>query len=160
MRENNHHTFLTDSKDVKVVEFNGVRYVNFHRTYKKDDKVFDTYINMKDEEWLEFLKALDSLDVIIPTDNIQPCSDCFLLKKVVPVSEHGGKMLSTTLTYEMLQAVRENNNVAYNQQMYQCEYCGGYSLINDDCHCHQHNCRECEPTNFCITCGALTIMAV
>lgn len=162
MRTKDFRMVLTDDKDVSVVEFMNVRYVNFHCTYRKEGKVFDTYINLKDEEWAQFSAALDDVDAIFPAENVAACPECFAVKKVVHITQNGGRMHMTSLTPEMLQDVKENNAIAFNQQMYRCEYCGGYShsLDNSDCHCHIYNCRKCEPDNFCNTCSEVTIFAV
>ena len=153
---------LTEAKEVTVITFtDGAQYVSFHNKYKRNADVYSSYINLNDEEWSCFLAALDKIDAIIPprSQEIIPCPDCRLMKTVVSVCQ--GRMQQTTLTIERHQEVHENNNHAHNQEMYQCEYCGGYSFQPESgCHCHQYNCRECEPNNFCTTCGSIKILAV
>ena len=153
----NYNVSLTEAKDVAVFMFNdGVQYVSFRNKYKQENY---TYINLNREEWASFLAALNKIDAIIPPTNVMKCPSCNLLKMVVPMIN--GRPQETTLSPEMLQDVRENNKIAYNQEMYRCEYCGGYShQINSSCHCHRYDCRECEPNNFCATCGDVNIFAV
>lgn len=174
MRTLNYHATLTGNKDVNTIEFNGSRYVNFHTTYKKDGDVYDSYINLNDEEWDEFLKAAHEMDKIIPVLNVQPCVECYMQKKVIRVSTNGGRMHPTTLSAEVLDVVRNTNLEAHKQQvkddeagvnnvqLFQCEYCGDYKFPIEGvkCHCHGYNCRECEPLNFCVTCGALKVMGI
>ena len=63
-------------------------------------------------------------------------------------------MKETTLTPEQLADIKENNQYAYNQLAYQCEYCGG-QYDYDMCHCHRYDCRE--PDNFCSHCDELMV---
>ena len=150
---------LTEDKNVNVFSFNGVQYVGFHQTYKRNGDVYSRYINLNETEWASFLKALTLIDTVIAPSEIIPCPSCYLLKTVMPIIN--GRARETTLSPEMLQEVRENNKIAYNQEMYRCEYCGGYSYqINSGCHCHRYDCHACEPENFCTTCGSVKIFAV
>ena len=160
LKTSNYNVKLTEAKEVTVIAFaDGVQYVSFHHTYKRDNNVLSSYINLNGEEWSCFLVALDKIDAVIPPQEIVPCPSCCLMKTVVPVIN--GRVRETILTPERLQEVHENNSMAYNQEMYQCEYCGGYShRIESGCHCHRYNCRECEPNNFCTTCGSVNIFAV
>ena len=162
LRTPNYNVKLTEAKEVTVIPFSdGLQYVSFHHTYKRDDQAFSSYINLNAEEWSCFLTALDMIDKAIAPQpqEIVPCPSCCLMKTVVPVVD--GRVRETILTPERLQEVRENNNIAYNQEMHQCEYCGGYShRIESGCHCHRYDCRECEPNNFCTTCGSVNIFAV
>ena len=162
LRTEGHHVQLTDNKEVNVIQFEDRRYVGFHNTYKRQGEVYSVYINLNDEEWSLFLTALDAIDIMFPPRKMERCPSCAVVKQVVPLVN--GRMKETKLEPDMLQSVRENNNVAYNQEMHMCEYCGGYdysynNFIND-CHCHQYNCRKCEPENFCDTCGAITVFGV
>ena len=150
---------LTDRKDIKVELFNGIRYVKLHTTYKCDGEDCDSYINMNEDEFSELLKVLNKVDSLIPPHPIVPCPDCKVIKMVVQVSQNGNRMLPTTLTPEQLKDVMDNNDLAYNQMMYQCTYCSGYEN-GDCCHCHKFDCRKCEPANFCNTCGAVKVFAV
>ena len=162
LRTPNYNVKLTEAKEVTVIPFSdGLQYVSFHHTYKRDDQAFSSYINLNAEEWSCFLTALDMIDKAIAPQpqEIVPCPSCCLMKTVVPVVD--GRVRETILTPERLQEVRENNNIAYNQEMHRCEYCGGYShQIESGCHCHRYDCRECEPSNFCTTCGSINIFAV
>ena len=162
MKTPSYNVKLTEAKEVTVITFtDDVQYVSFHHTYKRDDDVYSSYINLNGEEWSCFLSALDKIDAVIPPQpqDIIPCPDCKLLKTVIPVCL--GRIQPTILTMEKQQEVQENNNNAHNQEMYQCEYCGGYCYRSESgCHCHQYNCRECEPNNFCATCGGIKILAV
>lgn len=161
LKTQGYHVKLTEAKEVTVVIFtDDAQYVRFHNKYKRDDDVYSSYINLNDEEWSCFLAALDKIDVAIPPpEDIIPCPDCCLMKTVLPVCF--GRMKPTMLSIERQKEVQENNKVAHNQEMYQCEYCGGYSYqMESGCHCHQYNCRECEPNNFCVTCGSVKIFAV
>ena len=157
----NYNVKLTEAKEVTVISFtDDAQYVSFHHTYKRDNETFSSYINLNGEEWSCFLTALDMIDAAIPpTQQLIPCPNCCLMKTVVPVVN--GRVRETILTPERLEEVRENNNIASNQERYQCEYCGGYSYqIESGCHCHRYDCRECEPNNFCTTCGSVQIFAV
>ena len=162
MKTSGYNVKLTEAKEVNVITFtDDAQYVSFHHTYKRDDDTYSSYINLNSEEWSCFLAALDKIDAVIPPrpQDIIKCPDCCLMKTVVPVCL--GRMQSTTLTIEKQNDVQENNNNAHNQEMYQCPYCGDYSYrLESGCHCHQYNCRECEPSNFCKTCGSITILAV
>ena len=157
LRTTGHYVKLTDNKEVTVVQFDDRRFVSLHNTYKRQEQVYSVYINFNDEEWNEFLAALDAIGVMFPPKKIEQCPDCDVVKKVVPVL--GGRMKESNLTAEELESVRQSNREAYNQEALLCEYCGGndYSGI---CHCHQYNCRTCEPDNFCGTCGDNKVFAV
>ena len=132
---------LTDEKDVKVVTYEDKRYVCFHRVNKQ----YHTYINMNVDEWTAFKAKLS--DITFPK-----CTVCQKRKhKMVD-----GRMKETTLTPEQLADIKENNQYAYNQLAYQCEYCGvqyDYGM----CHCHRYDCRDCEPDNFCSHCDELMV---
>ena len=157
MRQNGFTFKATECKHVQVIEYNDQRYVSF--TYQQLDKPYCTYINMNDPEWQEFLEMLHELDQLIPRLTVVACPGCKGAKVVTQVVD--GKMTTSLLDEDERRQVEENNAVAYNQQMFRCAYCGAYSLQPDDvCHCHQHDCRSCEPDNFCTTCGEITIFAV
>ena len=92
---------LTEAKEVTVIKFtDDVHYVSFHHTYKRDNDVYSSYINMNPEEWSSFLAALDKIDAVIPPrpQDIITCPDCCLMKTVVPV--YLGRMQPTVLTIE------------------------------------------------------------
>ena len=152
---------LTENKSVDVVEFNGERYISFKTSWKNatTQNVHTSHINIHHRNWIEFLSAICGIDTLIPPTEVKPCEQCKIVKKVVPVLVNGGRMLSSNLSEQAAEGVRQNNLTSYNQMGLQCEYCGGY-LYNDECHCHLHNCRKCEPDNFCTNCGILTVFAV
>ena len=138
MEGENYHLSLTEEKEINTFMFNDKRYISFHQIYKKDGQVKDNYINLNEEEWKQF-------KIMLPI--------CHEVCKVTLVD---CSMVSTQLTPEELKDVKENNETAYNQLAYQCEYCGkqyDYGV----CHCHLYNCRECEPANFCRHCDSLTV---
>ena len=137
------HFILTKSKEINNVTFKDKRYISFHHIRKVDKKVYDTYINMNEAEWEKFKQL--------------PCVGC----KDTPVQRplFDGCLLKTMLTPKELQDVRENNETAYNQLAYQCEYCGN-NYDYGVCHCHQHNCSKCEPDNFCKLCNKLLVQNV
>lgn len=140
-----------------VIQFEDRRYVSFHNTYKRQGQVYSVYINLGDDEWNEFLAALDAIDIMFPPKKIAQCPSCDVVKTVVPVV--GGRMKESNLSPDDLQSVRLSNMEAQNQEAHRCEYCGGCDY-NDICHCHQYNCRICEPANFCDTCGGNKVFAV
>ena len=161
LRTEGYHLKLTDNKEVNAIQFEDRRYVGFHNTYKRQGDVFSVYINLNDDEWAQFLAALDAIDIMFPPKNMKQCPSCAVVKQVVPLVN--SRMKETKLEPDDLQNVRDNNNVAYNQEMHLCEYCGGRDYcydVTNDCHCHQYNCRACEPENFCDTCGAITVFGV
>lgn len=134
---------LTPEKQVKVVQFNDKRYVSFHRISGN----FNTYINMNEEEWAVFKdKVLE-----------MPCSQCNDVK--IKKQLYDGKMMETKLSAKALENVKENNQYAYNQLAYQCEYCGD-SFEYNTCHCHRYNCKECESDNFCSKCDELLVEGI
>ena len=68
-----------------------------------------------------------------------------------------GRLLETKLSPRQLRDVKENNETAYNQLAYCCEYCGVQYDYEGTCHCHRFNCRECELDNFCKHYGEVMI---
>lgn len=153
---------LTPTKNVTVVEFSGERYVSFHSTYIKDNKPMDSHINFNVDEWTEFMSALDVIDRLIPVTGIKPCPNerCTPLKTVTPVSNYEGRMRTSKLSAEQLAEVAEYNRGVEDPRARQCEHCGEACYDGLECHCHQYNCRSCEPANFCDTCGTNKIYAV
>lgn len=150
---------LTDAKDVAVIMFNDVQYVGFHNTYKHEGEVKSSYINLKPDEWARFLAALEEIDALLPPQNIILCPGCKLMKTFMRVSH--GRMLLTKLSPDKLQVVHESNNATHNHSMMHCEYCGEYMLCNDGkCHSHLYACRDCEPENFCTTCGSIKVFGL
>ena len=99
---------LTPEKQVNVVQFKDKCYVSFHCTLGN----FNTYINMNEEEWVMFKDKVLEL----------PCSQCTVIK--IKKQLYDGKMLETKLCAKALENVKENNQYAYNQLAYHCEYCG------------------------------------
>ena len=146
---------LTKDKSIQVDHYGGRNYVCFTKVYTYEQNTYNVRINLAPEEWQSLVDALPFLDEKIPTDSIMSCNAC--QKK--PIILHDGKMQPTLLSEVSLAMVTANNEIAYNQQMYECEYCGGspYLLESIECHCHRYNCSICEPDNFCSTCGMLTI---
>jgi len=146
---------LTEDKSVEVDHFSGRNYVCFTKVYILEQNTQKCRINLAPEEWQNLVDALPFFDEKIPTDSIVSCNAC--LKRTVCV--HDWKMQPTLLSEVNLGMSKANNDIAYNQQMAQCEYCGGYPYLLDsiECHCHLFNCRRCEPDNFCTTCGDLMI---
>ena len=146
---------LTEDKAVVVDHFSERNYVCFTKTYILDQNTQTCRINLSPEEWQNLVDALPFFDEKIPTDSIVSCNAC--QKKTVIV--HDWKMQPTLLSEVSLAMTKANNEIAYNQQMYECEYCGGYPMAMEtvECHCHGFNCRRCEPDNFCTTCGDLTV---
>ena len=49
---------LTNEKEVKAVVFKDRRYVSFHCIQKWKDNVYDTYINLNEDEWASFMEAM------------------------------------------------------------------------------------------------------
>ena len=162
LRTEGYNLKLTDNKEVNVVQFEDRRYVGFHNTYKRQDQVYSVYINLNDDEWSRFLAALDAIDIMFPPKKLERCPSCAVVKQVVPLIN--GRMKESNLEADQLENVRQNNAVAYNQEMHMCEYCGArdYTFYEfmENCHCHQYNCRKCEPENFCDTCGTITVFGV
>ena len=81
----NYNVKLTEAKEVTVITFtDGVQYVSFHHTYKRDNQAFSSYINLNREEWSCFLAALDMIDVTLPPQcqEIAPCPSWCLVKTV------------------------------------------------------------------------------
>ena len=155
-----HH--VTDTKTIAVEEYNGARYVKFAQRFQKVGKTCFCYINLNDDEYQELLRALDKLDQVFPPSiNVVPCGACHIVKKVTRINALG-RTCETQLTPGQLQDVRENNKTAYNQLAWCCEYCGTTPGMDMPAcgHCHRYNCRECEPNNFCTTCGQNMIYAV
>jgi len=133
---------LTKDKEINNVTFKDKRYISFHHVTKVDNKVYDTYINFNDVEWDNFKQL--------------PCVGC--KDKTIQKTLIDGCLLETKLTPKELKDVKENNETAYNQLAYICEYCGknyDYGV----CHCHRHNCSECEPDNFCKLCKKLLVQS-
>lgn len=138
----NAHIKLTEDKEVTNVTFKDRRYISFHRISKVQGKVYDTYINLNEEEWTMF-KTLS-----------YPCLQCH--DKTDRKQMFDGCLHETLLTPKQLEDAKENNKTANNQLAYQCEYCG----VNFDygaCHCHRYNCHECEPDNVCSLCDKVII---
>ena len=144
---------LSSEKDVKAVVFKDRRYVSFHSIYKWQDNVYNTYINLNEDEWQNFINACTKINLKKRAANTPTCHD---MKKVVLVD---GCMKKTTLNPTALQFVKDNNNSANNQLELMCEYCGLHHGMGDFCHCHKYNCKDCEPDNFCKTCDELTVTA-
>ena len=138
LESDNFNLSLTKEKEINVILLNNKRYVSFHHIYKKDDKVKDIYINLNEEEWSNFKNMLPLCHDV---QKVQLFDNC---------------MEPTRLTPKQLRDVKENNETAYNQLAYQCEYCGN-SYDYGICHCHRYNCQECEPLNFCRYCDSLVV---
>ena len=159
LRTSGYNIKLTDNKEVTVVQFHDRRYVSFHNTYQRQGIVHSVYINLNDDEWHTFLVALDTVDVMFPPKPIASCPSCANFKQVVSLVD--GRMCKSQLTPDALQGVLENNAMSYNQEMLCCEYCGGSTNTYDSgCHCHAFHCRDCEPGNFCDTCGTLKVFGI
>ena len=155
---------LSTRKDVTntVMAANGVTYIQFRSRYTDADGAAQTsYINLRPHEWAEFLaQVLPKMDELFPPMSVDKCSDCAMEVIITPVNDMG-RSKESQLTAEELQAVEDNNEVAYNQQMHRCTYCGGYDYsLDEECHCHRVDCRACEPKNFCGACGKLMVLVV
>lgn len=158
MRNDGYIMNISETKDVRVIVINGKRYVTFSScNVDKNGKKKCSYINLDDDEWSRMLAALDRIDRIIHVNNIARCNSCFNCMK--EVSLHNGRMKVTLLSPEAFDAVEEHNST-HHHELAQCEYCAGYVYTPGICHCHQYSCRECEPENFCLDCGAMTIIAI
>ena len=137
---------ISEGKDMKSFMFYEKRYMSFHRIYRAHDCVYDTYINLNEEEWYKLLE--------INPDVLKELPKCCTKQKKKLIY---GRLLETKLSPQQLKDVKENNETAYNQLAYQCEYCGVQYDYEGTCHCHRYNCRECEPNNFCKHCGDVMI---
>ena len=140
---------LSEGKDMKTVVFSDNRYMSFHHIYRAHQRVYDTYINLNKEEWKKLME--------INPDILRQLPNCCTKEKR---KLFNNCMLETKLSPETLKDVKENNEEAYNQLAYQCEYCGKSFDYDGTCHCHRYNCCECEPTNFCKYCGDVTIVPI
>lgn len=150
---------LTKNKRVVVKEYEMEQYVSFQQTYEKDGVEYTSYYNLNEEQWQGFLRTLNHIDKVITTNNVVACPDCKDERPIVVVTANG-RMKDTLLSPEMMVAVQSNNGMANNQEMLRCEYCGGHSHVSGvGCHCHLHDCIECEQDNFCECCGKLKIFA-
>ena len=143
---------LTADKDIKIINFNEKRFVSFHRAFR-GQRVYDTYINMNEQEWKAFKTIVP--DIVKAMPNCSLCQDVKVKRRLFD-----DRMLETKLSPKRLVSVKEDNEVAYNQMAYQCEYCGQTFDYEGTCHCHRYNCRECEPDNFCKQCGDVTVAAL
>ena len=90
----------------------------------------------------------------IHPDVLKELPKCFTKQKKKLIH---GRLLETKLSPQQLRDVQENNETAYNQLAYCCEYCGIQYDYEGTCYCHRYNCRECEPDNFCKHCGDVMI---
>ena len=154
MNSKNYTLQLTNEKEVNVLEFKDRRYVSFHSIHRYKDNVYDTYINLNEEEWQNCMEAMTKItfsQANPPQDDTPQCHD---MKKVVLVNQ---RMKKTTLNPTALKCVQDHNNETYNQLDLMCDYCGIYEHMGDLCHCHKYNCKDCEPDNFCKTCDQLTV---
>ena len=142
---------LTGEKEVTMTEYEGKQYVTFHQTTKQGQLIFDTYINLNTEEWRDFKRIVPDI-----SKALAPCSTCNK-EKVKRKLFAGDRMLETMLTPGQLVDVKENNETAYNQLAYQCEYCAKSWDYSGTCHCHRFNCPDCEPGNFCDECHDITV---
>ena len=152
---------LSDKKYIrnKIFAENGVTYISFSKTYEnREGKLVDSYINFNPDEWQCFLDTLREMDMLFPPKKIKACPDCAKNITVAPIDAQG-RTQETRLSASAKQAVEDNNEVAYNQRMHKCTYCGDYDVDQDyeDCHCHKYNCQDCEKQNFCKTCRRLLI---
>lgn len=140
---------LSEGKDMKAIAFNDKRYISFHRIYRANQCIYDTYINLNKEEWELLMQINPAIMMELPK--------CCTKQKKKLIR---GRMLETKLSPEHLKDVKESNEEAYNQLAYCCEYCGVQFDYEGTCHCHRYNCRECEPDNFCKHCGDVTVESI
>lgn len=166
MRQLGYTVKLTDKKYATVKEYLDQRYVMFVQVQASGYK---RIINIKDEAWAELLNALPEIDrVIIPAD-VFVCPDCATMKKVVKVDKDK-RVQKTRLTQQQLKEIKEANAEAYGlgpvqyDMEWTCEFCGvhpAHVFEMPEClHCHAYDCKDCEPENFCKTCGDNMIIAV
>lgn len=146
---------LSDEKDVKVISFNDKTYVSFHRHCRIKDNIYDTYINLNQDEWESFLKQVD--DINRCAFDGMGCNHCFGKKRKVVL--YNGRMKKTNLTAEQFKSVCDSNMTAYNQLSHLCEFCGGTDFYDERCHCHKYDCKDCEPDNFCQACDRCLVAA-
>ena len=154
---------LSERKQVanRELELNKTCYVSFSQIYMKEGRPLTSYINFKPFEWQEFIAQLHIMDSIFPPSVLKPCPDCPANIIFAEVDAASGRLKETRLSAEQLQAVHDNNDIAYNQLVHCCTYCGGSDMSYDEsCHCHRYDCRECESENFCKTCGKCRIFAI
>ena len=90
--------------------------MSFHRAFR-GQRVYDTYINMNEQEWKAFKTIVP--DIVKAMPNCSLCQDVKVKRRLFD-----DRMLETKLSPKRLVSVKEDNEVAYNQMAYQCEYCG------------------------------------
>ena len=136
---------LSDNKQARKVIFKGYRYVSFLHT----NKGYNNFFNLNYDEWTMLKDKLPDITQALPKCLL--CKDMKVKKQL-----HDHRMLETKLSAKQLEDVKDNNQYAYNQLAYQCEYCGD-SFDYGSCHCHRYDCRQCEPDNFCKKCQTLLV---
>ena len=136
---------LTKRKHIRTEKFQET-FIAMHHTFKRDDgTIFDACLVITPAEFGMLLHE---------STNIANCLKCKNEVKACQLID--GRMKKTELSSEKLLAVELNNDNAENQLGMQCTYCGSQWEIGV-CHCHEYNCIDCEPKNFCEQCNRLTV---
>lgn len=152
---------LTDRKGVQNKQFNDKTYVGFYNTYYRNGTECTSYINLNTEEWESLVAILHEMDDIFMPKYVLPCPKCEPIMTAVPITADG-RVAETKLSPERLLLVEANNEIAYNQLMCLCTFCGANHMEEDSpCgFCHKFSCRFCEPQNFCKACNKLNFIPV
>ena len=82
--------------------------------------------------------------------------ECHNLKRQIVVKNN--RMVETRISQKEVERIHQYNLTVQNQLGAMCTYCG--EEIRDDCHCHEFNCKTCEPQNFCSTCHVIVVCPV
>lgn len=161
---------LYNEKRIERKLFEGRVFVSFIKTCKQKQtgEKFNIYINFSEENWAvlinkwarnitHLLNVTAYNGMAVRTYPTPACTTCFDVKIPLNITERNRPKL-TNLCQEKYEEVRKGNEEVENQLGVFCEYCGiSCYMLADDCHCHEFNCKECSPFNFCENCDKLIV---
>ena len=149
LRTEGYRLHLTKAKRLEVIRYDARRFVSV--VEEKPGSGFKSFINFNDEEWSNLEAKMENINLAL-----RECNTCHNLKR--PIVVKNNRMVETRISQKEVERIHQYNLTVQNQLGAMCTYCG--EEIRDDCHCHEFNCKTCEPQNFCSTCHVIVVCPV